>query len=77
MSAGTRCRIEQGAAAHLLDAGGAGTGQPKLAGRKEALMTLLIPLDEDAVVPAVDGVGDGVHDEINKEVGAMSLPLET
>ena len=55
------CRIEQRVPADLLNAAGAGTRQPKQPGREEGLVALVIPLDENAVVAAVDGVGDGEH----------------
>jgi hypothetical protein len=50
--------IEQGSTTHLLDAAGTGTSQAQGPGGKEPLMTVLVPLDEHAVVAAVDGVGD-------------------
>src|SRR4051812_8007304 len=52
--------VEERAATHFLDAGGAGARQPERSSRKEPLMSLLVPLDEEPVVSAVDGVGDGV-----------------
>jgi len=54
-------RVEQRAPADLLNAAGAGTRQPKQPGREEGLVASVIPFDEDAVVAAVDGVGDGEH----------------
>jgi hypothetical protein len=56
---GNSRRVEQGATTHLLDAPGTRTSQAQGAGGKEPLMTVLVPLDEQAVVAAVDGVGDG------------------
>lgn len=50
-------RIEEGPSAHLFNAAGAGAGQAQHPGGEKALVPLVIPLDEDAVVPAVDGVG--------------------
>jgi hypothetical protein len=52
-------RVQQRAAAHLLNAAGAGTGQAEGAGRKESGVTVLVPFDQETVVPAIDGVGDG------------------
>jgi hypothetical protein len=53
--------IEQWSPAHLFDAAGAGARQAKGTSRKESQVTALVPLDEEAVVAPVDGVGDGVH----------------
>jgi hypothetical protein len=55
------CGIEKRAAAHFFDACGTRARQPEGPSRKEPLVPLLVPLDEYAVVAAVDGVGDGVH----------------
>jgi len=55
------CRVQQRAPADFLNAAGAGTRQPKQPGREEGLVASVIPFDEDAVVAAVDGVGDGEH----------------
>ena len=55
------CRVEQRAPADLLNAAGTGTRQPKQPGREEGLVALIIPFNENAVVAAVDGVGDGEH----------------
>jgi hypothetical protein len=54
-------RIEQRTPAHLLDAPGTGTGQPEKSRGKEALMADVIPLYEEAVVPAIDGVRNRKH----------------
>jgi hypothetical protein len=51
--------IQQRPPAHLLDTASAGTGKPQLPSRIEADMTLLVPLDEQAVVLSGNGVGDG------------------
>src|SRR6476469_3310346 len=56
-----RCRVEQWAPADLLNATGTGTRQPKRSCREEGLVASVIPFDENAVVPAVDGVGDREH----------------
>src|SRR4029077_8359404 len=42
-----RVRLEQAAPGHLLDASGAGTGQPELPGGIEPGMAVRVPLDED------------------------------
>jgi hypothetical protein len=52
--------IKQRSPAHLLDAASAGTRQAKRTSRKESHVAVLVPLDEEAVVAPVDGVGDGV-----------------
>jgi hypothetical protein len=51
--------IELWSTAHLFDAAGAGARQAKGTSREESQMTALVPLDEEAVVAPVDGVGDG------------------
>jgi hypothetical protein len=50
--------IQEGTPTHFLDAAGAGTGQAERAGGKESPVPLVVPLDQDAVVAAVDGVRD-------------------
>jgi hypothetical protein len=70
--------IEQRSPAHLFDAAGAGARQAKGTSRKETQVTALVPLDEEAVVATVDGVGDGggFHFEaIGYELLAMSYWL--
>ena len=54
-------RIEQGPPAHLFDALGAGTGQPEQSRGKEALMADVVPLEKQAVIPAIDGVRNRKH----------------
>ena len=54
------CRIEERSAAHLLYTRGTRTSQPQRSGGKEALMAVLVPLDLQAVVLAINGVRDGV-----------------
>ena len=54
---GTAAGIEQGPPGHLLDAVRAGAGQPQRPGGVERPVPLLVPLDEQPVVPAGDGVG--------------------
>ena len=56
-------RVEEGAAADLLDTGGAGTGQAEPAGWVESLVPTLVPLDPETVILPVDGVWNGVHGE--------------
>ena len=53
-----RSGIQQRPAAHLLDTSGAGAGQSEAAGGIERLMSLIVPLDQKAVIATVDGVGD-------------------
>src|SRR5215216_4495120 len=52
-------RVEQCPSAHLLDTGGARTGETQGTGREEALMAPVIPFDEYSVIATVDGVGNG------------------
>jgi len=54
--------IEQRTAAHLLDTHGTGTGEAEGSSREESDVALLVPLDEQSVVPAIDGVRNGVHE---------------
>ena len=54
---GDACRVEQGTPAHFLYASGARTSQPESSGREEPFMAVLVPLDQETVVPAIDGVG--------------------
>src|SRR3954463_11708435 len=49
--------FEQRPTGHLFDAAGAGARQPKLAGRKERLMSRGLPVDQKSIVPAGDAVG--------------------
>jgi hypothetical protein len=51
--------IEQRPSAHLFDAASAGARQAKGTSREESQVTALVPLDEEAVIAPVDGVGDG------------------
>src|SRR5215213_3708619 len=53
--------IEQRTAAHLLDTRGTGTGEAEGSSREESDVAALVPLDEQSVVAAVDGVRNGVH----------------
>src|SRR4051812_30628964 len=66
------CRIEQWAPADLLHATGARTGQPKQPCRIKSLVATVIPLDKDAIVAAVNGVGNGEH---GWELGVRSREL--
>jgi len=54
------CRIEKRSATHLLYTRRAGTSQPQHSRGIEAFMAILVPFDLQPVVPAVDGVGDGM-----------------
>jgi hypothetical protein len=51
-------RIQDRQAAHLIHAGGAGAGQAQVTGGIHG-MVFGVPFDDDAVVPPLDGVGDG------------------
>lgn len=51
--------VEQGPASHLLDALGAGAGQAELPGGVERLVASAIPVEQEAVVPTRDGLGQG------------------
>ena len=55
------CRIEQRSATHFFDAPSAGACEPERPSGIEADMTVLVPFDLQAVVLAIDGVGDRVH----------------
>src|SRR5918995_440442 len=55
------CRIEQRSATHLLYTRRTGTSQPQRSGGIEALMSILVPLDLQPVVLAINGVRYGVH----------------
>jgi hypothetical protein len=52
--------VEERAATHFLDAAGTGARQPQGSSGEKPVMSLLVPFDEEPVVSAVDGVGDGV-----------------
>lgn len=52
--------VQQGTPAHLLHAPGTGAGQAKRTGGEEAHVPVLVPFDEEAVVPAINGVGDHI-----------------
>ncbi len=53
-------RIEERSATHLLYTRCTGTSQPQRSGGIEALMSVLVPLDLQPVVLAINGVRDGV-----------------
>ena len=57
-------RIKKRSATHLLYAAGARAGQTEVAGWIKPFVAGLVPLDAEAIILAVDGVGDGVH-EVN------------
>jgi hypothetical protein len=67
--------VQQGPAAHLLDAGGAGAGQAKGPGRIKPPVPLLVPFDQDSVVSAVNGVGNGEGHEGLLAIGYWLLAI--
>ena len=53
--------VEQRPATHLFDTPGTGTGKPEGTGREEAGVTQLIPFDQETVIAAGNGIGNGRH----------------
>lgn len=49
-------RVEQGPPGHFFHTGRAGTRQPEFPGGKPALVTRLVPFNQEAVFPAIYGV---------------------
>jgi hypothetical protein len=68
-------RIEERSATHLLNTRRTGTRQAERPSGIEALMSVLVPLDLQPVVLAIDGVGNGVLQSVVRKKGAMSYEL--